>query len=165
MKRILQISMLAASLSLPAVAFASPGRGGRALSPTCAAKRADRIAAHDTDGNGQLSRQERHQLRSQRRQKMLARFDVNRDGTLDQGERTAMRQQRSTARFQKLDANGDGAISQAEAKASCSRIGHHFAKVDANGDGAITASEINAAKRQWHHARRRHGHRRAAPAK
>jgi hypothetical protein len=118
-------------------------------------RRAERLAAFDTDGDGQLSDAEREQMKAERmaqreahQAEILAENDTDKDGTLSDAERTAMRTKRADAMFGRLDGDGDGKITAAEMEASGGRRGgvRNFAEADADGDGALTKAELEAAR-------------------
>jgi Ca2+-binding EF-hand superfamily protein len=71
---------------------------GLALLPlggdAAAGERAERMLERfDTDGDGQLSEDERAEARASMRERMLDRFDANGNGELDDDERAVARQE------------------------------------------------------------------------
>ena len=121
---------------------------------------ADRRAQFDTDGDGQLSDDERAAMkasmqaeREQRRQDMIAKFDKDGDGQLSDDEKLAMKTERAQGMVTHLDSDGDGKVSQAELDAAGG--GRHgppidFAAADTDHDGALSAAELAAAMPDRH---------------
>jgi hypothetical protein len=118
-------------------------------------RRAERMAAFDTDGDGALSDEEKEQMKAERsarrdahRAEMLAENDTDKDGKLSEAERTAMRTKRMDEMFARLDADGDGKVTAPEVEASGGRRGgvRNFAEADADGDGALSKAELEAAR-------------------
>jgi len=116
------------------------------------AKRHERWAAADADGNGSLSRAE-----TEASMPYLAgsfdEIDADKDGQLARAEIHAYRAQsghpmhtRHGERFKAADTDGDGAIDLAEAQVGLPGLAAQFSTVDANGDGKVTPDEMRAAK-------------------
>jgi Ca2+-binding EF-hand superfamily protein len=118
----------------------------------------DRRAQFDTDGDGQLSDEERTAMkesmqaeREARRAEQMAKFDTDGDGKFSDAERAVMRTERMQNMVTKLDADGDGKVSQAEleARRDGKRGGNRppmdFAAADTDHDGALSAEELGAA--------------------
>lgn len=106
------------------------------------ARRKERIARFDTDGDGQISDEERAAARKQRQEEMLARMDRDGDGKVSEEERAAVRHERATSMFERLDTDGDGKLSPEEMS------GGRFNRLegaDTNGDGTISVDELDAA--------------------
>ena len=87
-------------------------------------RRAEFLARNDTDGDGELSRDEKRAARQARRERIRQEFDANSDGSLDEAEREqarAARGERRAARrariLQCFDTDGDGALSESEREA------------------------------------------------
>ena len=117
------------------------------------AKRHERWAAADADGNGSLSRAE-----AGASMPYLAgsfdEIDGDKDGELTRAEVHAYRAQsgqpmhsRHGERFKAADTDGDGAIDLAEAQVGLPGLAAEFSTVDTNGDGKVTPDELRAAKR------------------
>lgn len=117
-------------------------------------RRAERLAAFDTDGDGQLSDAEKEQMKAERtarreahQAEVLAENDTDKDGSLSEAERAAMRTKRVDAMFGRLDADGDGKVTAAEMEATGRRGGvRDFAEADTDGDGALTKAELEDAR-------------------
>ena len=84
-------------------------------------RRAEFVQRHDTDGDGELSREERRAVKQARRERIRAEFDVDGDGELSEEERTSLRDARRARRderraqvLQCFDADGDGELSAEE---------------------------------------------------
>jgi Ca2+-binding EF-hand superfamily protein len=116
----------------------------------------DRRAAFDTDGDGQLSDEEREAMREtrraekeERRAEMTAKFDKDGDGQLSEEERKPMKVERVQGMVTRLDADGDGKLSQAEFENGPRgrRRGPpiDFATADTDKDGSLSADELVAA--------------------
>jgi Ca2+-binding EF-hand superfamily protein len=136
------VTLTAASLAAASfLVLADPGShaGGRGQ---------ERLHAADTNGDGQISRQEAAAL--PRLAKNFDAIDANKDGQVTREEMRAYHEQQRGAHWKRLDTDGDGRISKAEAQANAPRLFEHFTQVDANGDGFVTPEEMKAARR--HHA-------------
>lgn len=112
--------------------------------PKRAARRAERIAKLDTDGDGQISPKEREAFRRDRDAEIQAKLDTNKDGAVSPEEREAAQKQRAETLRTKLDTDGDGKLSVAEMQSS------RFAaldpnKIDVNQDGVISTEELQVA--------------------
>jgi hypothetical protein len=133
----------------------APERGDEADERHGGGRRAERLAAFDTDGDGQLSDAEKDQMKAERmarreahQAEVLAENDTDKDGTLSEAERAAMRTKRVDAMFGRLDADGDGKVTAAELEATGGRRGgvRDFAEADTDGDGALTKAELEAVR-------------------
>ncbi len=116
-----------------------------------------RFGKADTNGDGQVSKDEYNAARALGKQRLKRRMDANGDGVLtgeDRQIRKVKRQERRAKR-QKMrhkfrpDTNGDGVIDKAEFKTAANAI---FARLDKNGDGMLDASEQRRPKK--HHKKR-----------
>jgi Ca2+-binding EF-hand superfamily protein len=117
--------------------------GGDARRERWEERRKERMAKLDTDGDGEISDQEREAARDVRQKSMLDRFDKNKDGTLDETERAEIRRERSAEMHKRLDRDGDGTLTLDELKQS--RFRNFGADVDADHDGNISDDELDAA--------------------
>ncbi len=133
---------------------------------------AEMLKEYDTDGDGQLSAQERQammqdllkEVRGQVNQLMLRRYDADSSGALDADERGKMEQEYDVLReqFQKRqqdwmaswDKNGDRKWSQEEIEqlraASAKLQAEHMGRWDMDGDGALSDDERKLA--HWTYA-------------
>lgn len=113
----------------------------------------------DTDGDGQVSREEFRLPPPRRGESLFDRGDSNGDGTitrdellmsLDEGEdaRDERRRDRALERFDEMDADGNSVLTEEEARNAA------FARLDENGDGFVTEDEARAAHEQ---RRKMHG--------
>lgn len=98
------------------------------------------FSALDTDGDGQITRDEMEN-------RAKARFtsaDTNGDGILDRAELDQQARDRASKQVDKMlermDANGDGALSQDELPKG--RAGKMFERADADGSGGISQEEF-----------------------
>ncbi|MEO0816930.1 MAG: calcium-binding protein [Pseudomonadota bacterium] len=131
----LTLTLGAATMALPAAA--DDHRGGHG----------ERLQALDTNGDGNISRDEAEAAR----QAMFAQADANGDGSITEAEFTAAAEARAEERranrqgraFGRADANGDGVLTLDE---TGGRIDAMFERVDTDGDGLITEAEREAAK-------------------
>jgi hypothetical protein len=107
-------------------------------------RRKQRMSELDTDGDGEISEEERAAARAKREAEMLARLDKNKDGKVDDAERDAARKDRATEMHARLDKNGDGKLSVEEMQTGrISRMGADVG-IDTNGDGDVSVDEIDA---------------------
>jgi EF hand len=107
-------------------------------------RRKQRMSELDTDGDGEISEDERAAARAKREAEMLERLDKNKDGKVDDAERDAARKDRATEMHARLDKNGDGKLSVDEMQTGrISRMGVDVA-VDTNGDGDVSVEELDA---------------------
>ena len=124
------------------------------------AKRAERKAKIDTDGDGNVSKAEKKAAKALMKEKMqarkLANFDTDGDGTLSETEKEAGKAQRKELReaFKarkaerkaekgdkralRGDTNEDGVISRAEFDTATISL---FERLDVNADGVLTEGE------------------------
>ncbi len=112
------------------------------------------LAAYDTDGDGQLSDDERSAANQQRRewfqqqqQQAMARFDTNADGELSQDERQSMRESMGKAfedmRFaDRFDSTGDGMVTAADMPAYLDRFYSGNMEADMNRDGVLDETDL-----------------------
>lgn len=106
-------------------------------------RRRQRMSELDTDGDGEISDEERAAARAKREAEMLERLDKNKDGKIDDAERDAARKDRANEMHARLDKNGDGKLSLDEM--STGRMGRMAdPSIDTNGDGDISADELDA---------------------
>jgi len=139
-----------------------------------------RLAEHfsqiDTDGDGELTKQELKAGRKGRRGKRgkgkrgkqldkdgngslsaaevegtrlaehFAEIDADGDGELSKQEMKAAHEARQVERFASQDANGDGSLSESEVEGS--RLARHFSRIDTNDDGQLTQEELRAGHRR-----------------
>lgn len=119
----------------------------------------DRRAEYDTDGDGQLSDEERETMkearraeRDARREEMVAKYDADGDGQLSDAERAVMKTERVQGMVDRLDGDGDGKLTQAELEdgRGGGRRGRRgppidFATADTDHDGSLSADELGAA--------------------
>ncbi|WP_227269307.1 EF-hand domain-containing protein [Roseobacter weihaiensis] len=99
----------------------------------------------DTNGDGQITREEMSVLRGAR----LARADTDSDGLISLSELEIHSVERSRERAQammdRLDADADGMLSSEELGGG-ERANRMFERVDQDGDGAINQAEFDAAR-------------------
>lgn len=88
------------------------------------------LAAHDKDGDGKLSEEEREAARGvmkekfeARRKEAIAKFDKDGDGKLNEEEKQAAKDARKKEMLEKFDKDGDGKLSEEEKKAAGAAIG------------------------------------------
>ena len=102
----------------------------------------------DSDGDGQITREEVEAFRADR----FAIFDADGDGAVTEEEWVAghevLARDRMTRRFSQLDSDGDGTVSQSELNAGRGPT-TMFDRLDANDDDVLTEDEV----------RRQHGRR------
>ncbi len=137
-------SVVASAVALAAgAALAKPAGHGQQL----------KFEQFDTNGDGQISREEMYAQRSAR----LEQADIDGDGVLTAAEIEAAAVERAKTRAQKmlerLDANGDGALSVDEMRSNA-RFERRFERADRDGDGAISKSEFDQARERMG---KRHG--------
>lgn len=123
----------------------------------------------DTNGDGNLTRQEMIAAAEAR----FARMDANKDGTVTREERRAAREEMRGERggrggrhgmrghggrggfggpmaMERLDTDKDGKLSRAEAAVPMQRM---FDRIDTNKDGFIEKAEADAARAKWQQMR------------
>lgn len=99
---------------------------------------------------GQLPDDEVWQERAERptRADRVAEFDSDGDGELSDDERDTMRQTRIDERIGRIDQDGDGEINPAELEASPrGGAGIDFATADTDGNGTLSRQELGSATR------------------
>lgn len=129
--------VLGLALAMAAPALAKPGGGGMA----------DRLAAMDANGDGQITRAEAVAMR----QTMFARIDADKNGYLTEAEMKAAREAAAAQRkagkggdgegirgMSRLDVNGDGQIAKSELEAAPFPL---FERFDSNKDGVLQKAE------------------------
>jgi Ca2+-binding EF-hand superfamily protein len=105
----------------------------------------ERMEALDTNGDGDISREEVDAVRAER----FAATDTDGDGLISAEEFSAaaearevqQRAERHAAIFEHLDTDGDGTLSNGELSP---QIDHMFSMVDSDEDGVITLAEREA---------------------
>lgn len=140
---------------------AGPGAAGGDPQDTGRMSREDMVARYDTDGDGQLTGEERREafraMAEQRRRQMVEQYDTDGDGELNEAEQQAAReamreqmQQRARQwRESRMDTDGDGQVSEAEraaaeaerAQQQTFRSSMETGLFDTNGDGEVTDEE------------------------
>jgi Ca2+-binding EF-hand superfamily protein len=106
-------------------------------------RRKQRMNELDTDGDGEISEEERAAARAKRDAAMVERLDTNKDGKVDDAERDVARKDRATDMHARLDKNGDGKLSVEEMQTGrLNRMADPG--VDTNGDGDVSVEEIDA---------------------
>lgn len=170
--RIKIVAAIAALAALPAVLLAQQATPGAATGATAATTpttagphrhgRHDLFKLWDTNGDGQITRDEAQAAAAAMAAKRFDKLDLNKDGVLTREEvqqawqaRRAEFKQKFEAKFKAADTNGDGGLSKAETTAAFPRLARHFDQLDLNHDGILTLDELQAA---------RHRHGGAAPA-
>lgn len=126
--------------SLALAAAGDPQRGDRAEN------REEMFNRFDSDGDGQVSREDLDGLAESR----FSEADANSDGFLSEEElrasaekRMSERAERMSARMlERLDENGDGQISLEEMSEKGNRGERFFERADADGDGVVTRTEF-----------------------
>lgn len=101
----------------------------------------------DSDGDGQISREEFRPPEDRAGMGPFKRADADGDGAVSReeldaaGEEHAQQMQaRMTARFNAMDSDGNGVVTGEEA------ANHAFTRMDADGDGFVTEEEARAAR-------------------
>jgi hypothetical protein len=108
-------------------------------------RRQQRRAELDTNGDGEISEEERQAARAKREQEMKDRLDTNKDGVVSDEERGAARQARAEDMHARLDRDGDGKVTTAELAAGrFGRMGGDMTAADANADGQVTVEELDS---------------------
>lgn len=134
MKKNILLSCLLAAL-IPGLAQAVPqaGQGPRNI---------------DANGDGIITKAEAESGGARRLVENFAEMDTDGNGELTRDERRAYRMERKQAgrsRAQAADTDDNGALSLNEAKAAdMPRLVERFARIDKNGDGEVTRNEMQA---------------------
>ncbi|GAB4548085.1 MAG: hypothetical protein Tsb0013_08430 [Phycisphaerales bacterium] len=129
----------------------APGRGGpagkamRLLGP-------ETIAQFDTDGDGNVSREEAKAQKDQikaaleaKKGEIEARFDLDGDGQLSPDERQTLRTTLSAERrVQRADLNHDGSLDAQELRAALELIDDQDPRADFNADGEVNQEDYEA---------------------
>lgn len=135
------IGAAAIVIALPLAAQAEPGQGRHDAS------RGGHMKAVDTNGDGDISRDEVEAFRAA----MFNAADTNKDGSLSLAEMTAHHEaqqaqrkaERQARQFARLDTDGDGKVTAAE---FASRPMRGMERMDTDGDGVVTEEERAAAR-------------------
>ncbi|WP_423823984.1 EF-hand domain-containing protein [Salinisphaera sp. SPP-AMP-43] len=129
-----------------------------ALALPMAAQAAEQLTQADTNKDGKISRAEAKAAQS----RSFERLDSNGNGQLDRQEfdkgqpglpanadaqDKQRRQSIITGWFDNIDSNGDGKISESEYQQA---VAPYFDRMDSNGDGSISSDEL---KKAFHNAR------------
>lgn len=137
MKNTSLITCLIAAALIPAIAQAKPTKGG--------------IKKIDTNGDGVITYAEVEASGAERFLENFSNIDSDGSGDLTREEMRAFRDNKRQAakdKVQSADSDGNGAISYDEASnAGFDRLVKHFDKLDSNGDGEVTREEMNAARK------------------
>ena len=89
----------------------------------------------DTDGDGNISEEEREAMSQQRQQRMIERLDADGDGKVSEEERGAARRERTEGMRARLDANGDGKVTADELAGARRARPFDMKSTDTDGDG------------------------------
>jgi hypothetical protein len=109
-------------------------------------RRMQRRAEIDTNGDGEISDEERQAARDKREADMKAHLDTNKDGVVSDEERGAAMHQRATDMHARFDKDGDGKLTTAELQTA--PFGRFDTTVDTNSDGQVSVDELDAAMRE-----------------
>lgn len=186
MQKVITISLLAilgsAGVSLAQTADTSTSSSADGNSRH-EARRARFMAEADTNGDGELSKEERSAFHAAKQQSHFDKKDTNGDGQLTKDELERMpealftkldkdnsgglsleempkfhghRGRHGGHMFRHADQNGDGKLTLAEMTAAAER---HFAKLDADSDGVVTQEELKERHggKHGHHHGHKHG--------
>ena len=114
----------------------------------------ERWNAHDTDGDGALSRAE-VEASAPGLARNFDRFDADGDGRISREEMSSGREQarvearkQADERWRGADQDGDGLITREEAKAGMPRVSENFDQLDADGDGRLSRDEAQRSMQQ-----------------
>jgi Ca2+-binding EF-hand superfamily protein len=133
--------------SLPGAQAAEEGKAGDGdtAADDRRVRRRERMMTIDTDGDGEISDEEREAARKRREANMVARLDTDGDGKVSEQERAEGRRQRADAMRTRLDANGDGKVTADELGANRRFRSLDMQTADTNRDGDISAAELETA--------------------
>lgn len=165
-KTVLSVLTVATLLgaSFATVSYADgPRKGGDRMGM----EQAFNFEAMDADKDGKVTQAEIQAFHAAK----IAALDTNGDGNISAEELTAGREarkaeraaERSARMIESLDANDDGVLSIAELEARGGdrgeeRMARMFDKVDTDDDGAISLAEAEAAKKMMHKRGKGKGH-------
>jgi len=106
-------------------------------------RRKQRMSELDTDGDGEISEEERQAARAKREAEIKDRLDTNKDGVVSDEERGAARHARAEDMHARLDKDGDGKLTPSEMSTGrFGRMGETTA-ADTNGDGQVSVEELD----------------------
>jgi len=111
------------------------------------------IMRADTNGDGQVSKEEAAALHDKRQADWFDKTDTNKDGLLSEEEIRAGRdarrdhqrgemKARMEERFKEADGNGDGQLSLDEVQAKLPRLADRFNTLDADKNGMLSKEEL-----------------------
>ncbi|MBA3498769.1 MAG: hypothetical protein M4D80_11560 [Myxococcota bacterium] len=109
-------------------------------------RRRQRMGDADTNGDGEISDEERQAARAKREQEMKDRLDANKDGVVSEEERNNAMRQRAVDMHARFDKDGDGKVSSVELEAA--PFGRFDASADTNNDGQVSVDELDTAIRE-----------------
>jgi len=121
--------------------------------------RGEMLEKFDSDGNGELSAEERKEARTAMRQHFLGKHDTDGDGELSEVERKAAKAAMRQRFVEKHDTDGDGELSEEERRNAKEQHNQKLlSKFDANGDGSLSKEERAEARKQGDLHRPHHLH-------